>query len=119
MANTLSKQLSVSIAANTTNPSLFGQTRFEYASVNGFLNIYLNGSALGLTARLIIGSNEVIESSQVNAQNRMPVVPDDLLFGGIQVRAGQRITLEVSNTTAGALTAFARLEMESAQGWVG
>lgn len=117
MPNTLAKQLSVSVPANTTNPSLFGTTRFEYAPRAGFINIYLNGSALGLVARLLIGSEEVVESSQVNAQNRMPVVPDDLLFGGIEVRPGQRITLEVANTTAGALTAFARMELESAMGY--
>lgn len=119
MPNMLAKQLSASVAANTTNPSLFGSTRFEYAPRPGFINIYVNGSAAGLTARLLIGSEEVVESSQVNTQNRFPVVPDDLLFGGIAVQAGQRITLEVSNTTGGALTVFARMELEAAMNYAG
>lgn len=114
MRNALSKQLSLAVAANATVPSLFGSTRFEYAQASGYLNLFLNGSALGLTFRIIIGSNEIGESSQINAQNRFPVVPDDLSVGGIWVQQGQRITVEVSNTTGGALTVFARIELEQA-----
>lgn len=110
--NALTKQLSASIAANSTNPSLFGSTRFEYAPDSGYLALFTNGSALGLTFRLLVGGNEIVETSEVNAQNRFPVIPDDLSAGGIWVSAGQRITVEVTNTTAGALTIFARLELE-------
>lgn len=104
-------QDSNSIAANATNANVIANTRLEFAPEDGMIDIYVNGSALGLDVRALIDGNEVIERTSVNAQNRFPVVPDDILMGSVEVLAGQKVTIEISNTTAGALTEFHRVEL--------
>lgn len=112
MSNVLIKQRSESLAAGATNSNFFAGTRFEYAPATGFLNLYLNGSQLGATARLLIGAGEAVESSEINSQNRFPVVPDDLLMGGIPVVEGQKVTVEVTNGAGTSTTVFGRIELE-------
>ena len=52
---------------------------------------------------------------QTAPNNRVPIVPDDLIIEGIEVYEGQQIFLPVQNTTAGALTYRYRLEIEAAE----
>jgi len=45
----------------------------------------------------------------MNLQNRFPIVPDDVMHGGPV--PGGRAVLTFRNTTAGALTAFWRIDL--------
>ena len=98
------------VAANGSNGSVLNGTRLEFAEEDGTVDIYSTGSAIGLRQDLRVGSNEVIESSAVNVQNRLPVVPDDVLAADIPVVAGDKISLATQNTTIGALTYRWRVE---------
>lgn len=104
-------QQSVSVAANATNANVFSNTRLEFAPEDGEMALYFNGSAIGLTVRVLIDGDEVVENTAINTQNRFPVVPEDLLQSGIRIGQGEKLTAEVSNTTAGALTVFFRGEL--------
>jgi len=104
-------QNSVSIAANATNANVFSNTRLEFAPEDGEMALYLIGSATGLTARALIDGDEVIENTALSTANRFPLVPDDLLQSGIRIGQGEKLTVEISNGTAGALTAFFRGEL--------
>ncbi len=109
-------QSSTSIAANTTNTSLLAGQRFEripYAAALG--GLYLTGSALGITAELNVGGRSITPPTSTNAQNRFPVVPDDVLIEEWQGYQGELMQLTGVNTTAGALTLFWRIELVEAE----
>ncbi|MGH2609268.1 MAG: hypothetical protein ACRDHF_09290 [Tepidiformaceae bacterium] len=92
------------VAANGLSPNVLSGELFEILPANAVVELYVSGSAAGLRALFSIGGVQMLEDAVVNAQNRTPVVPDDLLDteGGIQ---GSRLSLRFRNTTAGALTA--------------
>jgi hypothetical protein len=108
---------SVSVAANTTDQNVF-QTNgnrvrtipAEFGIVR--ITLYETGSATGLQSSFFNGNNNPIENSLVNVQNRVPVVPDDIVATDMFGRGGEQLQLQATNTTAGALTYFYRVEIE-------
>lgn len=105
-------EIEVSVAANaTTDNALTGQ-RFERMPFDGFVTLFSTGSAAGLREELNIGGMSISGRMPVNTQNRSPVVPDDLRVEQVQGAKGDLIQLTVANTTAGALTYRARVEIE-------
>lgn len=102
-----------SVAANTTVSTVCSGKMAEFITEPSVITLYGTASAVGLMMTLIVGSEVVIEDQEVNAQNRMPLIPDDYVAqgGGFQ---GDRIVLKYRNSTAGAITAFSRVEVEPA-----
>lgn len=106
-------QDSVSVAANSTNSNVVSGSRYERCPFNFAVGMLMcTGSALGLQAELNIGGVSVTPPTKVNAQNRLPVVPDDTLTQSWEVTNGQLIQLTAINTTAGSLTFFWRIDLE-------
>lgn len=103
------------VAANTTNDNIIRDQQYQTAPFSGFLSIYDTGSAAGLRRTLNVAGSSLIDRGFVNANNRIPIVPDDLILDGAEVYEGQQIFLPVQNTTAGALTYRARIEIEAAE----
>lgn len=104
-------QSSVSIGAGATNENVLTGQRYERAPYAAYGGLYICGSAVGLTAELNVGGRSITPPTSVNTQNRFPVVPDDSLTEGWEVNEGELIQVRVVNTTAGALTAFWRVEL--------
>lgn len=96
--------IETSVAANGLSANVLSGELFETLPGNSVVELYTTGSAAGLRAFFSIGGVQMLEEAAVNAQNRTPVVPDDLLTqeGGM---GGQRLSLRYRNTTGGALTA--------------
>lgn len=115
MAQTVSMTAQTSVAANATNDNVFSGKRFERAPFSGFLSLYTTGSAAGLQQELNVGGRSVTPRDPVNTQNRIPVVPDDMIASGIEVYQGELIQLTVNNTTGGALVHNARILLEEGQ----
>lgn len=107
-------QNSVSVAANSTNSNVLSGQRYERPPFNAYGTLYACGSALGLTNEINVGGRSVTPPMGVNAQNRFPVVPDDMNVDGWEAVRDQLIQLTVVNTTGGALTFFWRVELEIA-----
>lgn len=105
-------QLAVSVAASTTTENVLLGNRFERAPFLGKGRLYCTGSAAGLQAELNVGGRSVTPPTTVNAQNRLPVVPDDLLTDEWLVDKGELIQIRVQNTTGGALTFNFKMEIE-------
>lgn len=101
-------QDSQTIAIGATVQNLLQDSRLVQAPRSGRFTLFMNGSAAGLRVQLIIGSDEVLIDSAVNAFNRFPQTDSDATVIGVPVQAGERITLKVSNPTAGALDVFFR-----------
>jgi hypothetical protein len=108
-------QGSSSVAANTTTENVLSGQRYERPAFNSFGNLYACGSASGLTAELNVGGQSVTPPVTVNAENKLPIVPDHILVGGWEAPAGSLVQVRVANTTAGALTFFWRVDLEVAE----
>lgn len=105
-----------SVAANTVNANVITGQRYERPQFDCVGGIYGNGSAAGLNMELNVGGVSITPPITVNAQNRLPVVPDDSLVDGFEVVAGSQLQVTVTNTTGGALTFFWRVELVPVEG---
>lgn len=104
------------VAANATVQNVLTGERYERSPFTGALGaLYACGSAAGLTAELNVGGQSVTPPTNVNTQNRYPVVPDDVLVSQWEVMEGRLIQVTVVNTTGGALNFFWRVDLEEAE----
>ena len=103
-------QGSVSVAANAVSANVLAGEQFEFLPSNAKIVLSTAGSAAGLNTTLLAGGVTLINDQAINAQNRFPVIPDDVLSEEI-VPGGARLLLRFRNTTAGALTAFWRVDV--------
>jgi len=99
-----------SVAANATVQNVLAGKIFEFAQRPSVLRLYATAAAVGLNVSFVVGARVIVDDQEVNAQNRMPLVPDDLLAEA-GARPGERIVVRLRNTTAGAITAFTRLDL--------
>lgn len=104
------------VAANSTNNNVVRDEQYQTVPFDGLLRLLATGSAAGLRHTLIISGTSILDAGFVNAQNRVPVTPDDEVVTMVEVFQGQQIFLKVQNTTAGALTYNGLIEIE---GFVG
>lgn len=103
-----------SVAANTTIANaLVGKTMEFVAEQRATVDLYATAAAVGMFYSLIIGSEIVVEDQEVNAQNRMPIIPDDFLARGGAFK-GDRVVVKVRNSTAAPIIAFTRVEVNPA-----
>lgn len=105
-------QGSTSIAANSTDSNVIKDRRYERAPFPAVGTLYINGSAAGLTAELNVGGHSVSDPVTVNVQNRVPVIPDDLLISDWEALPNALIQVSITNTTGGALTAYWKVELQ-------
>lgn len=100
------------VAANTQVDNVLTGQRYERSPWPALGSLYVNGSAAGLRAELNVGGVSITPPVTCNVQNRSPVVPDDVLISGWEVMPNALLQLTITNTTAGALTAFWRTELQ-------
>ena len=109
-------EVSTSIAANSTTQNVFSGRTYERAPFTGRLAVYSTASAAGLEEQFIVNGQAITGGGiPMNANNRSPIVPDDLRASGIPVYQGQLIQIRGANTTAGALTGRWRIEIDDGQ----
>lgn len=101
-------QDSVSVGANAVSANVLSGQLYEFVEGGSQVTVSVTGSATGLRTSFICGI-PLINDQAINLQNRFPLVPDDIIHAGIV--AGGRMVLTFRNTTAGALTAFWRLDL--------
>lgn len=98
------------IAANTTLNVLAGK-RYENLGSDTLASLYAAGSALGLRVEFFSGNRAVVESSAISAANRLPQLEDSMIEG-FPGYAGEKLQMNVINTTGGAITFFYRLDFD-------
>ena len=101
-------QGSVSVAANGVSANVLTGQLYEFVPPGANVTLSLAGSAAGLNVSFVNGV-PLIDDQAINSQNRFPLIPDDVMHAG-QVPGG-RMILRFRNTTAGALTAFWRVDV--------
>jgi len=103
-------QGSVSVAANAVSANVLAGEQFEFLPSNAQVTLSVAGSAAGLNTTLLAGGVTLINDQAINSANRFPVIPDDVMSQEV-IPGGARILLKFRNTTAGALTAFWRVDV--------
>lgn len=103
-------QKETSVAANATVDNLISGSSFEFLRGNAVVSIGLVGSATGLVASIQSGSDIVLEEAPLLVKTTMPTIPDDMYYNDVGV-LGDRLVIRVRNTTAGALTARAIVQI--------
>ena len=100
----------VSVPANGTIDNLVTGSIYEFMPFNAALNIGMTGSAAGLVATINTGSDTLLEESPLNIKSTFPIIPDEM---DLQDRtlAGERLVMRIRNTTAGALTIRALVQI--------
>lgn len=101
-------QDSLSVAANAVSVNVLAGQLYEFVAPGTNVTVSVTGSATGLRSSFICGV-PLINDQAINLQNRFPLIPDDIIHSG-QVPGG-RMVLTFRNTTAGALTAFWRVDL--------
>lgn len=98
-------QKSISIAANSTNNNILSGEIFEFVPEELDLKVLLTQSATGLRVDIYADSDAVATNLEPNIRTGNPINPDDLCaeFG---VDEKTRLSVKVTNTTAGALTLY-------------
>lgn len=101
-------QDSVSVAANAVSVNQLAGQLYEFVEPGRPIALSVAGSATGLRCTFVCGV-PLINDQAINLQNRFPIVPDDVLLS--DAVPGGRMVLTFRNTTAGALTAFWRIDL--------
>lgn len=99
-----------SVAANSTVTNVLSGKLHEFCARPSEIKIYGTGSATGLNMSVLVGNETFSQDQELNAQNRMPIIPDDFFVQAAGV-AGDRILVSLRNTTGGAITGFTRVEV--------
>ena len=68
-----------SVPANTTIANALAGKSAEFLQEDSIVRLYAQASAVGMNISLIVGSEVGVEDQEIGAQNRMPLVPDDLI----------------------------------------
>jgi len=108
-------QGATSVAANSTVNNVLSGEKYERPPGDALGALYATGSAAGLTCELNVNGAAVSDTLTVNTQNRLPVVPDDLVIDEWEAPQGGLIQLQASNSTGGALTFNWRVELAEAE----
>lgn len=94
-----------SVAANSKVANAFSGKQYEYLPFDAVVEFGLSASAVGLNASVFSGTDVLMDDQEVNAQNRMPIYPDDFTLNDV-AGGGERLVLSYRNTTGAAITAF-------------
>ncbi len=99
-----------SVAANAVSANVMAGHQEEILKRPSFIEFGLVGSAAGLLATVMIGSQVIIQDQEITGANRYPIVPDDFIVKGAG-RAGDKLYITYRNKTGGALTAWTILNI--------
>ncbi len=98
------------VGANAVLDNILTGSSFEFLRGNSVISAGICGSAAGLVANIQSGADIVLEESPLLVKNFMPTVPDDMYYNDVGV-GGDRLVIRVRNTTAGALTVRAVIQV--------
>lgn len=99
-----------SVTANAKVDNVLSGKVYEFLPFDAVVEFGLTASAVGLNATAISGSDVLQDDQEINAQNRMPIYPDDFILNDVAA-AGERLVVSLRNTTAGAITAFSAVKL--------
>jgi len=104
--------VSVSVAATTTEPNILKDSRVENVPADDAYQVEVLATASQAGAKLTFDADNdtAIEESELSAQNRVPITPDDFIDSFI-VAGGSKLFAEVNNTAGSATTIFMTIRL--------
>lgn len=99
-----------SVAANGTEANVVAAKAHEFVTRPSVVRVYGTASAVGLNMTVTVGNRIFVQDQELNAQNRMPIYPDDFIVDAAGM-PGDRILVSLRNTTGGALNGFTKVEI--------
>lgn len=102
-------QDSISVGANSLSANVLAGKLFEFVPAGANITLSATGSATGLRISFVASLVQLLNDEAMSTANRFPLIPDDIVLNQ-RVGAG-RLLLTFRNTTAGALTAFWRVDV--------
>lgn len=103
---------SAAVAAGATVANACTGKLYEFIGQASMVSVGLCGSALGLTATIIVGTRTLLDNEPISGANRFPVIPDDFIVEAEPGLPGERVTVKINNPTAGALTYYMRVDVQ-------
>jgi hypothetical protein len=102
-----------SVAANTTTGNILAGKNKEFLEEPSVLTIGCCAAAIGMRMTCVIGTEVVVDDQEVSTANHMPIFPDDVTAeaGGF---GGDRVTIRLRNTTAGAIVVWTKVNIAPA-----
>ncbi len=91
-----------SIAADTLSLNLIAGQANEFLAGPSIVNVYARSAAVGANLIYQIGNEVFSQDQEIGATAGFPVRPDDFFIQG-SGGPGERIIIQVRNTTAGAI----------------
>lgn len=101
---------SAAIAGGATSANIVLGSLHEFLKRPSMVRVGINASAVGMTARVLIGDRTVLDAMPVSLQNRFPVFPDDIILEEPGV-GGERVSIFLTNTTGGPLNAWTKVDI--------
>lgn len=98
-----------SVAANDQVQNVLAGKIGEFLAQPGNVVLYGTAGVVGLRVSLIVGGAVIVDDQEINAQNRMPIVPDDFVAGAYGLQ-GDRVIVRLRNTTGAAIIGYTRIE---------
>jgi hypothetical protein len=106
-------QNQVTVPAGSTISNVLSGQKYERPPMPSIATLYACGSAAGLSTTMNIGGLANTDDIAVNDQNRLPVVPDDLLSTDMEAPEGALMQLSVTNNDpSNNLDFFWRVELD-------
>jgi hypothetical protein len=92
-----------SVALGATVSNVLAGKLGEYLARPAIVSVAIVASAVGMFATIMFGERTIVADQEVSGANRFPVLPDDISVQDAGL-AGQRLTINLRNSTGGAIT---------------
>jgi hypothetical protein len=104
-------QDTISVAANSVSTNVLAGKLFEFVPAGTNVTVSMTAGAAGMRASFLASFVQLLNDEAISTANRFPVIPDDIVLNQ-RVGAG-RLLLTFRNSTAGALSVFWRVDVNS------
>lgn len=109
-------QGSETIGAGATVANILDGERYANSPFPAAIGeFYASASVAGVTCELNVGGMSITPPAEANAENRMPLVPDDLLIPGWEVKENKLIQVTAVDTGGAGATLYWKVVLEEAQ----
>jgi hypothetical protein len=99
----------LAVAANSVSTNQLAGQLFEFLDRPTPVLLAATSSAVGVNVTLIIGGVAIVNDQAISQANRFPILPDDVVTAVRRARG--RLILTFRNTTGGALTVNASVDV--------
>ena len=99
----------LAVAANTVSANQLAGQLYEFLDRPTPVLLAAAASAVGINVTFLVGGVAIVNDQPISQANRFPVLPDDIVTA--VKRARGRLVLTFRNTTGGALTVNASVDV--------